>query len=260
MIRGVLRFVGAKAVATRGSKEPAFEICAGPVRCWVSLLVLGPGESLELPNAPHAPCQEGQPMQAGAAPVGAQAASEWPACSGASPGPEVVPAEGSSAPDGRPFEGDGDACAASVAATDPRDPAAPPGEPGLLALVGARQPAAPAGPQATLDQQICRAAALERILADQHTDSAPMPEASAGAAASTPAPALRGHVPGGTRAQARASEPGTGGVGASAMGGAAAAAGLVMVQLPRIRVRVPSAAPRAARAGTRGWRACFCAA
>lgn len=198
-------------------------------------------------------------MQTGAGPSSAQGASESPACSGASAAPEAVSAAGGSTPDGRPCAGDGGARAALVAAADPRDPAAPPGQPGPPASAGARQPAAPAGPQATLDQQICRAAALERILTDQHTDSAAVHEATVAAAASTPAPALRGHVPGTASAEAGASEPGTGGLGERAMSGGAAGAGLVTVQLPRIRVRVPSAPPRA-RAGARAWRACFCAA
>lgn len=198
-------------------------------------------------------------MQAGAAPIGTQAASARPACSGASPGPEAVPAAGGSAPDGQPFKGDGGTRAASAAAAVPRDPAAPPGQPGSPALAGARRLAAPAGLQATLDQQICRAAALERILAGHHTDSALVHAAASAAAASMSAPALRGHMPGGAPAEAGAGEPGAGGLGGRAMSGGSAAAGLVMVQLPRIRVRVPSASPRA-RAGTRGWRACFCAA
>ena len=194
-----------------------------------------------------------------AGPLGAQAASVWPACSGTDPGLKAEPAAGSSAPNGQPPEGDGIARAASVAAADPCDPAAPPGQPGSPAVAGARQPAAPVGPLATLDQQICRAAALERIIADQHTASAPVHKATAAAAGSTPAPAQGGHMPAGAPADAGACEPGTGGLGARAMGGGAAAAGLVTVQLPRIRVRVPSGPPRA-RSGVQGWRACFCAA
>ena len=188
-------------------------------------------------------------MQAGAAPVCAQAASVSPACSGTSPAPGPVPAAGGSVRDGQPFEGDNVARAASEAASAPRDPAAPTGEPEWPTSVGPQQLAAPAGPLATLDQQICRAAALERILADQR---AAVHEATVAAAASVPAPALRGHVPGGAPAEAGACEPGAGGLGARAMSVGAGAAGLVTVQLPRIRVRVPSASPRArARARAR---------
>ena len=220
--------------------------------------MLGPGESLQLRNAPHVLCQEGQPKQAEAGPLGAQAASVSPACSGASAAAKAVPAVGCSVPDGRPVMAAGATHDVSVAAGNPSDPAARPELPRLPTPAGAQQLAAPAGLQATLDQQICRAAALECILAGHHMDSARVHESSAGAAASMPAPALRGGMPGGAPAEGSACESGTS-LGARDMSVGAAAAGLVTVHLPRIRIRVPSASPRA-RTGTRGWRACFCAA
>ena len=198
-------------------------------------------------------------MQAEAAPVRAQAASVSRASSGASPASQDVANAGSSAADGYPSVAVDATHAASAAAAGPRDPAAQSGQRGSHSPAGAQQLAAPLGFQATLDQQICRAAALEQILAGQHKDAAPGHEASNTATASMPAPAQSGHVPGARPPEAGACEPSTGELGARAMSGGAAAAGLVMLQLPRIRVRVPSPSPRA-RAGTCGWRACFCAA